>query len=350
MSASGGDPRWVQVPGEDPRAYYLPRMEWVAAGELLIQQMDRRQQSTDLWLADARTGETRSLLRDEDDAWLDIVDEWRWLPGGRELLWISEKDGWRHLWRASREGGEMRLLTPGAFDILSVEGMDEKTVFFIASPDDAVRRYLYAAQLDGSRAPERITPAGQSGTHAYDISPDGRFALHTFSTMERPPVVDLVRLPRHELVRVLEDNAALAAKVAPLFVPPTELFQIDIDKGVRLDGWMMKPDGLDASKSYPLLMFVYGEPANVTVKDGWPSRSGRHLFHRALADAGYVVASVDNRGTPAPKGREWRKMIHGSVGVLASEEQAAAVRALLAERPYLDAERVASGAGAAEAR
>ena len=342
VSASGGDPRWVQVPGEDPRAYYLPRMEWVAAGELLIQQMDRRQQSTDLWLADARTGETRRLLRDEDDAWLDIVDEWRWLPGGKELLWISEKDGWRHLWRAPREGGPMRLLTPGAFDILSVEGMDETTVFFIASPDDAVRRYLHAAPLDGSKAPERISPVGRPGTHAYDISPDGRFAFHTFSTMDRPPVVDLVRLPSHEVVRVLEDNASLAAEVAPLFVPPTEFFQIDIGEGVRLDGWMMKPDGLDASKSYPLLMFVYGEPANVTVKDEWPSRSGRHLFHRALADAGYVVASVDNRGTPAPKGREWRKMIHGSVGVLASEEQAAAVRALLAERPYLDAERVAS--------
>ncbi len=342
VSASGGDPRWVQVPGEDSRAYYLPRMEWVAAGELLIQQMDRRQQSTDLWLADARTGETRRLLRDEDDAWLDIVDEWRWLPGGDELLWISEKDGWRHLWSVPRKGGPMRLLTPGSFDILSVEGLDDKKVFFVASPDDAVRRYLYAAPLDGSRAPERITPAGQPGTHAYDISPDGRFAFHTFSTMERPPVVDLVRLPSHEVVRVLEDNAALAEKVAPLFVPPTELFQLDIGDGVRLDGWMMKPDGLDASKSYPLLMFVYGEPANVTVKDEWPSRSGRHLFHRALADAGYVVASVDNRGTPAPKGREWRKRIHGSVGVLASEEQAAAVRALLAERPYLDAERVAS--------
>jgi dipeptidyl-peptidase-4 len=236
----------------------------------------------------------------------------------------------------------MRLLTPGAFDILSVEGMDEKTVFFIASPDDAVRRYLYAAPLDGSKAPERISPVGQPGTHAYDISPDGRFAFHTFSTMERPPVVDLVRLPSHEVVRVLEDNRALARQVAPLFVPPTEFFQIDIGDGVRLDGWMMKPPGLDTSKTYPLLMFVYGEPANVTVKDEWPRKSGRHLFHRALADAGYVVASIDNRGTPAPKGRAWRKMIHGSVGVLASQEQAAAVRALLAERRYLDPDRVAS--------
>jgi dipeptidyl-peptidase-4 len=342
VSASGGEPRWVKVPGEDPRAYYLPRMEWVAAGTLLVQQMDRRQQTTDLWLADARTGETERLLRDQDEAWLDVVDEWRWLPGGDELLWISERDGWRHLWAAPRQGGPMRLLTPGDFDILSVEGMDEETVFFVASPDDAVRRFLYRARLDGRGTPERVSPADQSGTHAYDISPDARFAFHTFSSMDRPPVVSLVRLPSHERVRVLEDNAALAAAVAPLLVPPTEFFQIDIDDGVSLDGWMVRPRDLDPGKKYPLLMFVYGEPAGVTVTDAWPRREGRLLFHRALADAGYVVASVDNRGTPAPKGRQWRKGIHGAVGVLATEDQTAAVRALLAERPYLDPERVAS--------
>jgi len=342
VGTSGGEPRWIEVPGEDPRAYYLPRMEWVGPGEILVQQMDRRQQATDLWLADVRTGETRLLLHDADDAWLDIVDEWRWLPGDRELLWISEKDGWRHLWAAPRDGDPMRLLTPGAFDILSVAGMDREKVYFIASPDDAVRRYLYAARLDGKGSPARITPPAVPGTHAYDISPDDRYAFHTWSTRERPPVVSLVTLPSHERLRVLEDNAALAAKMKPILEPPTEFFQVDIGDGVSLDGWMVKPRDLDSSKRYPLVMFVYGEPAAVTVTDAWPKREGRMLFHRALADAGYVVASVDNRGTPAPKGRDWRKRIHGAVGGLATEEQTAAVRALLAERAYLDPERVAS--------
>jgi dipeptidyl-peptidase-4 len=205
-----------------------------------------------------------------------------------------------------------------------------------------VRRYLYRTRLDGTGGPERVTPADQTGTHSYDISPGGRFAFHTFSTMDRPPVIDLIRLPSHEVVRVLEDNEALAAAVAPLLRPPTEFFEVDIGDGVRLDAWMVKPHELDRAKKYPLLMFVYGEPAGVTVTDAWPRREGRLFFHRALAEAGYVVASVDNRGTPAPKGRAWRKMIHGSVGVLASEEQAAAVRRLLAERPYLDPDRVAS--------
>ena len=108
-----------------------------------------------------------------------------------------------------------------------------------------------------------------------------------------------------------------------------------IPEGVVLDGWMVKPADLDPSQRYPLLMFVYGEPANTTVQDAWPSRPGRMLFHRALAQAGYVVASVDNRGTPTLKGREWRKMIYGAVGVLASEEQAKAVRTLLAQIDHL---------------
>jgi dipeptidyl-peptidase-4 len=239
-----------------------------------------------------------------------------------------------------RDGDTWRLLTPGAFDALEVAGLDGERVFFIASPDDAVRRSLHAARLDGAGEPVRVSPLDQVGTHEYDVAPDGRFAFHTFSTMDTPPVVSLVRLPEHERIRVLEDNAALTRKVAPLLVPPTEFFQVDIGDGVRLDAWMIRPRDLDPSKRYPLLMFVYGEPANVTVKDEWPKREGRLLFHRALAEEGYVVASVDNRGTPAPKGRQWRKQIYGAVGVLATEDQTAAVKVLLAERPWLDPERV----------
>ena len=236
----------------------------------------------------------------------------------------------------------MHLLTPGDFDILSVAGVDEKNglIYFIASPDDATRRYLYKGRLDGQGTPARVTPAGQAGTHKYDVSPDARFAIHTFSTYDKPPVVDLVRLPSHQVVRVLEDNKALAAAVAPLTTPAVEFFQVDIGDGVRLDGWMLKPKNFDPSKKYPLLMYVYGEPAGAQVTDEW--HGDGMLFHRALADAGYVVGCVDNRGTPAPKGREWRKIIYGTVGVLASKEQAAAVRKLLSERPYLDGDRVAS--------
>ncbi|HEY3204839.1 MAG TPA: S9 family peptidase [Thermoanaerobaculia bacterium] len=342
VDAAGGSARRVELPG-DPRDTYLPRMEWAeSSDEIVLQQLNRLQNTNDVYLADSRTGKARRLLHDEDKAWLDVVDDWQWLASGKELVWVSEKDGWRHVWAVSRGSGAMRLLTPGNFDILKIEGVDEKAglLYFIASPEDATRRYLYRAHLDGTGKPERVTPASLAGRNSYDIAPDGRFAIHTYSTADRPPVTDLLRLPAHRIVRVLEDNKALADAVAPLASPPTEFFQIEIGDGVTLDGWMVKPRDFDPAKKYPLLMYVYGEPAGVEVVDGW--RGDRALFHRALASAGYVVACVDNRGTPAPKGRAWRKIIYGTVGVLATREQTAAVRKLLAERPYLDPDRVAS--------
>jgi dipeptidyl-peptidase-4 len=351
VSASGGAPRWVALPG-DPRDNYAAAMDWVDDSQVAIQQLNRLQNTDDVWLADRATGEVKRMLREQDQAWVDVVDDWRWLPGNREMLWLSERDGWRHAYAAPRDGSAPRLLTPGEFDLAEVVGVDEKggLLYFISSPGDATRRYLYRARLDGKGAPERVSPASVApqsgarsegaGTHAYKISPDGRFAVHTYSTFDRPPAIDLVRLPSHERVRVLEDNAKVAAAAAEWTRPSTEFFRVDIGNGVSLDGWMMKPERFDASKKYPLVMYVYGEPAGAEVVDKWGG--DRPLFHRALTDAGYVVACVDNRGTPSLKGRAWRKMVYGAVGVLATEDQTAAVKALLASRPYLDPERVAS--------
>jgi dipeptidyl-peptidase-4 len=336
--------RWIQLPG-DPRQTYVPRMEFVDfSGEVLLQHMNRLQNSNDVYLAEPGTGKTRRLLHDEDAAWLDVVDSWQWLPG-KELLWVSENYGWRHAYAAPRDGSKWRLLTPGDFDIETVEGVDAagEFIYFIASPTDPTRRYLYRARLDGRGTPQRVTPANLPGTHSYDVSPDGRYAVHTVSTIDRPPSTDLVQLPEHRTLRVLEDNRELAASVAPLMQPATEFFRIDIGGGVALDGWMVKPKSLDPSKKYPLLIYVYGEPAGVEVTDKWRGDPHyRMLFHRALADAGYVVACFDNRGTPSLKGRAWRKSVYGEVGVLGAEDQAAAVRALLASKPFLDSERVAS--------
>ncbi len=341
VPAAGGPAKGLAVPGH-PRDHYIPRMEWVSdTGEIVLQQMNRLQNSNDVYLADPKTGQVRRMLHDEDKAWVDVVDAWQWLPG-KELLWVSEQHGWRHAYAAPRDATPMRLLTPGDYDVESIVGVDDKNglLYFIASPEDATRRYLYRTRLDGKGTPVRVTPANAPGDHAYDLSPDGQYAIHTYSTIDKPPVVDLVRLPSHQVVRALEDNSTLAAAAAPLMKPATEFFQVDIGDGVRLDGWMIKPKNFDPSKKYPLLMYVYGEPAGAEVIDRWWGDRG--LFHRALADAGYVVACVDNRGTPAPKGRAWRKIVYGSVGVLASKEQAAAVRKLLSERSYLDPERVAS--------
>jgi dipeptidyl-peptidase-4 len=340
LPASGGPARFLELPG-DPRNTYVPRMDWADnSEELVLQQLNRLQNTNDVWIADARTRAVRRLLRDVDAAWVDILDEFTWLRGGKELLWLSERDGWRKVYAVSRDGAATRAVTPGSSDVISLARVDDRGewLYVIASPDDATRRFLFRVRSNGKGRPERVTPAGAAGSHSYNVSPDGAFAFHTSSSFDRPPVTELVRLPGHEVVRALEDNAALAKATLPLAQPPVEFFKVNIGGSVALDGWMIKPSDFDPAKKYPLLIFVYGEPAGTTVNDAWGGNNA--LFHRALAGAGYIVASIDNRGTPAPKGRAWRKIVYGTVGVLSSEDQAAAVKALVAARPYLDLERV----------
>jgi dipeptidyl-peptidase-4 len=341
VNAEGGGTRWMQVPG-DPRENYIARMEWGGnSNELVLQHLNRLQNTDDVLLANAETGAARAIYQDHDSAWVEVMDKIPWLDGGKQFIWLSEKDGWRHAYLVPRDGKGDRLLTSGSFDVIHLTAVDEKGgwVYFIASPDDAAQRYLYRARIDGGGNAERVTPASWPGTNAYDISPDGKWAFHTRSTFDSPPVTDLVQLSGHAAVRVLEDNVALRTNAAPILKQPVEFFKLDIGDGVVLDGWMLKPPDFDPTKKYPLLVYVYGEPAGTTVTDEWDVIHGP--YHHLVAKEGYIVASVDNRGTPAPRGRAWRKMIYGSVGVLSSKEQAAALVALERTRSYIDTDRIA---------
>ena len=340
VSADGGPVAWMNVPG-DPRENYIARLEWAGnSGEIVMEHLNRLQNSNDVLLGNAATGAVRELYHDRDAAWLDVVNDLRWVHDGKDLLWESDKDNWRHLYLISRASGEATLVTHGDFDVVSVEGVDkdDQWVYYIASPENATERYLYRSRLDGAGSPVRVTPRGEPGAHGYDMAPGCARAFHTASSFDQPPVIDLVRLPDHTSVRMLEDNAELRAKVKPFIPSPTEFFQLDIGGGVKADAWMIKPAHFDPVKKYPVLVFIYGEPAGQTTVRAW---FGGQLFNRTMASEGYLVVSFDNRGTPAPKGRLWRKAVYGSIGVLSSQDQAAALREFERTRPYVDASRVA---------
>jgi dipeptidyl-peptidase-4 len=346
MGVEGGAARWMQIPG-DPREHYIFRIEWLADGAgLAIGQLNRLQNRATVFVADPGSGVAKPMFQDQDAAWVDVQHRgdqgggFDWLRGGKSLLWLSERDGWNHAYAAPREGGAPVLLTPGAADIVSLEAVAPGSdwIYYTASPENATQRYLYRSAVERPGPAVRLTPMDQPGTHAYDISPDGRWAFHTYSRFDRPPVVDLVSLPEHKRVRVLEDNAVLRANVAAALDPPVEFLQLDLGNGTMVDGWLLKPRGFDPAKKYPLVVHVYGEPAGVTVTDSWMGARG--LFHRALAADGYLVASFDNRGTPAPKGRAWRKVIYGAVGVISAQEQTEAVMALGRLKSYVDFSRV----------
>ena len=340
VSTLGGEMAWMKVPG-DPRNTYIARMEWADDNHLVLQHLNRLQNTNDVLLSDATTGDVVPLHQDRNDAWVEVVRRMDFTPNGEELVWLSEKDGYRHAFAIARDGGHERLLTRFEHDVIQPLGLDSagEWFYFIASPKSATERYLFRSSLEGNAPPERLTPQSATGTHAYDLSPNGRWAFHTFSSFDAPPRIDLVQLPDHTVMRTLEDNAALQAALDGVLDPPVSMFEIEIEPGVMLDSWMLKPANFDATKKYPLLVYVYGEPAGQTVLNRW--FGARSLFHRALANAGFIVASFDNRGTPAPKGSAWRKIVYGTVGDLSSKDQAAAVTALVKEHAYIDADRVA---------
>jgi dipeptidyl-peptidase-4 len=342
VSVRSGKVRWLHLPG-DPREHYIPHAEWTPDGaQVLIQQFNRLQTENRVMLADRRTGVTRLVMTETDSAWLENENPVRWASPGKELLWLSERSGWRHAYRASLDGKEFTPVTEGEFDVMDIESVDSAGgwLYFAASPENATQRYLYRTRLDGRGGPpQRVSPTAQPGWHEYDIAPDAKWAIHRYSTFTTPPVVELVRLPGHSVVRVLADNNKLRERLDALKRPGARFLRVRIGGGVTLDGWCLKPPGMDRSHKYPLLVHVYGEPQGQTVKDAWAGPRG--LWHWMLAQQGCVVVSVDNRGTNVPRGRDWRKSVHRKIGILAPQEQARAVRALLARWSFVDPARVA---------
>ena len=338
VSAAGGPTRWLQLEG-DPRNHYIARMDWAASSdEVVLQRLNRLQNTNEVILGDARTGRVQPVLTERDSTWVDVGDDLVWLGGGKNFTWVSERDGWNHVYVVSRDGKSVRLVTRGPFDVQDVLGVDDKGgwLYYTASPDQPSQRYLFRTRLDGKGTPERLSPRNESGTHSYDRSPNFRYALQTYSSFGNPPVIRLVRLPSHQVIRTLVDNAALRARLGTLRKGPVEFFSITAEDGAKMPAYLMKPADFDSTRKYPILFHVYGGPGSSTVNDAW---GGYYLWHLMLTQKGYLVASVDNHGTPAPLGRKWRKSVYGQLGVIETRDQATAARTL-AQRPYVDDRRI----------
>lgn len=338
VSSSGGPTKWFEIPG-DPTNNYLARMDFIPnSNEVMIQQLNRKQNSNTVWIGDTKKMELHSIFTDTDEAWLDVHDNIMWLDNEKYFTWTGEKDGWLHLYKVSRDGKEFNTITKGNIDVVRINCIDPKGgyVYYIASPENYTRRYLYRSKIDGSGAPERVSPAGQPGQHAYQISADAKYAIHTFQNSKTPPIISLINLQKHKPIRVLEKNDLVVNKISALGLTPKEFIKIDIGE-VVFDAWMIKPSNFDSEKKYPLLFYIYGEPAGSTVQDAW---QGGDLWHHYLSQQGYIIVSIDNRGTRTPRGRDWRKSIYGQIGILAAQDQAAAAKKLFETYSFIDTDRV----------
>lgn len=352
VEVAKGKTTWMNIDG-DPRQHYIPRMEWAAnTDELIVQQLNRKQNVSKLIICNAKSGQTRSIYEESDPAWVDVRQSWEfglaqknsgwdWLKGGQDFVWVSEKDGWRHAYRVSRDGKTEVLLTKGNYDVIQLNAIDEANnlLYFLASPQNATQQYLYRVKLDGSsESPELLSPAELSGTHGYQVSPSGKFALHTFNNRYYQSLSEWVSLPAHT---PLSANESILTKIktAKRRENAPEFFQVTTVDGVTMDGWMVKPLDFDENKRYPVVFNVYTEPASATVHDTYGA-GFNGLYSGNMAKDGYVYISLDGRGTPAPKGRAWRKAIYRKIGVVNIRDQAMACKEIRKWK-YVDSTRIA---------
>jgi dipeptidyl-peptidase-4 len=346
---------WMDIPG-DSRQHYIPRMEWAAGStDLVLEQLNRKQNEARIFLCNASTGAATQVYEETDNAWIDVKHRysddptgWEWISGGKDFLWVSEKDGWRHLFRLSRDGKKETLLTKGNYDLISLKAIDENGgyAYFMASPDNATQQYLYRVHLDGKGSLELVSPAARKGTHSYNISPNALYATHNFSNHLYESVSEWVSLPKHSTIKT-NDQPNRRGNGLPQY--PVQMFQLTTDDGITMDGWMILPKDFDSTKKYPVVFNVYTEPASTTVRDV-AGAAGTRLYSGDIAADGYIQMSLDGRGTPAPKGALWRKCIYRKIGIINIRDQAMAVKKIL-QWPFVDSSRIAvwgwSGGGSA---
>lgn len=348
LDVATAETKWMNIPG-DPQNTYLPRMEWSGKpNELVVQQLNRKQNDSKLMYINTTSGTAQTFFSETDEAWIDIKSRWDndpvgwdWINNGKEFLWVSEQDGWRHTYRISRDGKKKTLVTAGNYDVISPVRIDEKnnTYYFMASPDNATQSYLYKIALDGKGKAVRVTTENQSGTHSYDISPNAKFGKHQFSNAKTAPMQEWVAFPKHQAIDPANSIAQSASKINALPMN-IEFFKVTTKEGVEVDAWMVKPTNFDPNKKYPIVYMVYGEAAGSTVRDAYGTGRNR-LYAGNMAEDGYIYASMDNRGTPSPKGRAWRKAIYRSIGTINIRDMSGAATAMAEKFSFIDTSRVA---------
>ena len=350
---------WMKIPGEANK-FYLPRMTWVPQeNSLMIQQLNRKQNHSKIYIGDASSGVVELLTEERDEAWVDVRSSWpyqvqagwKFINEGKEFLYTTEKDGWSHIYRFDINKKTEYLVTNGEYDVIKPLAYDEKNndVYFIASPQDPTERYLYKTSIKGDGDLIRVTPRILEGSHNYQISTKSKYAFHSFSNYFTKPMQAVVSLPEHEFINKDQD---MVRRYDPKMKKnhPLEFFEITTVDNVTMEGWIVKPKNFDKEKKYPVLFYFYSEPAGQTgVNRHGAGTNG--LYDGDLSEDGYVYVTFDGRGTPSPKGRAWRKAIYRNIGRINVRDMAMGAKAVFNKYEFIDTSRVAvhgwSGGGTA---
>ena len=359
INLDNGEIQWMNIPGESHK-YYLPRMTWIPGrDELMVQQLNRKQNHSKIFVANSDTGESKLLMEEKDDAWVDLRSSWpyqvqagwKFINGGKEFLYTTEKDGWSHIYRFNIKKQTEYLVTKGNYDVVKPLAYDEKSdeVYFIASPNQPTERYLYKTSAKGKGNLKRITPEILEGSHNYQISTKAKYAFHSFSNYYTRPMQAVVSLPDHRFINE-DQNMINKFDKKKKNDHPLEFFQITTVDDVTMEGWIVKPKDMDKNKKYPVLFYFYSEPAGQTGVNRYGA-GNNGLYDGNLAEDGYVYVTFDGRGTPSPKGRAWRKAIYRQIGRVNVRDMAMGAKAVFDKYTFIDTSRVAvhgwSGGGTA---
>jgi dipeptidyl-peptidase-4 len=314
---------------------YIPRMNWTKSNDLLyVLAMNRYQNELDFILYNTTNSSSEILFSEKDKYYIDVHDNTTFTDDKQSLIWTSEKSGFNHIYLVNLENGQSQQVTTGNWEVTKYHGMnqDDNKVFYTSNEEGTINKSLYCINLDGS---EKTKLSEDLGTHSSTFSNGMKYYSNTYSTADTPPYISLHNHTGKE-IRVLEDNADLSTKMEEFDLTKKEFFSFTTSEDVNLNGWMIKPSDFDPNKRYPVFMFLYGGPGSQQVVNSWGWFN--YFWYQHLAQKGYIVACVDNRGTGG-RGAEFKKMTYLQLGKYETIDQIEANR-YLAKLPYVDKNRI----------
>lgn len=320
---------------KDNKEFYVPRIKWTQDNmQLCIFKMNRHQNNLKLLLTNAISGKTKILLEEKNDYYIDIHDNLTFLEGGKQFVWTSEMDGWNHVYLYNMDGTMDRQLTKGQWEVSDFYGVDEeKGTFYVqASKKSPMQREIYEGTISG----KKLRPlAEKAGWNAANFSSTFDYYVLTHSTMNTAPTFEVYKR-EGRLLRVIEDNARISQLQTEYATQPVEFLNFKTSEDVQLNAFMIKPPNFDKSKEYPVFMYLYGGPGSQQVTDNWHGQN--YWWFQMLAQQGFIVACVDNRGTGG-RGEEFKKMTYQQLGHYETIDQIEAAK-YFGSLPYADKNRV----------
>jgi dipeptidyl-peptidase-4 len=330
-SLSGGEPRAFDIGAETD--IYIPRVNWLTDSKhLAIQHLNRTQTTLDLLIGETATGKTRAVLSETDPNWINVSDDLYFLKDGKRFLWSSERGGYRHLYLYDLEGKQLAQLTKGEWEVSAVDAVDEAKglVYFTATEKSPLERQLYRVAFDGTGF-TRLTK--EAGTHAAVLAPNTAAFYDTFSNAAAPQRQDLYRADGSRITTINENKIA---ELGDYHLSPMEFLIVKYRDGAQLNASIIKPPDFNPQKRYPVLVYTYGGPHAQVVRNAWGGAN--FLWHELMAQKGYIVFSVDNRGS-AGRGHAFETPLHFRMGAQELSDQRDGVE-YLKSLPYVDANRI----------